>query len=261
MNKYSHSEIIDFPINYDLFPKMKNIKFMEFTLNENEFLLIPNNWLHMVVTEPFTFALSFEIYKLYGDESSILVKNLMNQLPYKSYGKNTNFDYKSFISDHKDGKFRVLFSENSDLSPVVKNNTIKYFKIATLEEAYLEAKDKKYCAYVGQQDIDKNFNYNNIQFISKYINNIQETDIHYQTRVWLSLNKSLNSGLHMDSNSKILYVLKGKKTVYLLSPDNIENVYIKSFYTPDILPNNNEYNSISNNLERNMTKYYKKIKV
>ena len=80
MNINSHSPIIDYPINYDLFPKMKDVKFMEFTLNENEFLLIPFYWLHMVVTEPFTFALFFEISKMKRDESSILHNNFKNNI-------------------------------------------------------------------------------------------------------------------------------------------------------------------------------------
>ena len=118
---------------------------------------------------------------------------------------------------------------------------------------YTEPKYKKYYAYIGQQS---DLKYNNIEFISKYINNVQESDIDYETKLWLNLHKTVNSGLHRDPNSKIMYVLKGQKKVYLLPPHNSEDAYIKVFNTVNKISNNNEYNTKSNTLEKKIIKFY-----
>ena len=34
----NHSEILDYPINFNLYPKMKNINFIEIDLNKNEWV-------------------------------------------------------------------------------------------------------------------------------------------------------------------------------------------------------------------------------
>jgi hypothetical protein len=249
----NHSQIINYPINYDLFPKMKDLKFLEFTLNKNEFLLIPKGWYHWVISEPFTFALSFEIKNLKLNNSE-LCNNYLKQIPYLGKGKKNNFDYKNFINENKNKKFRILFSETNDCSPVHKNDTNKYWKEDFLENAYNETKTKDYFTYIGQNEII-NDNVKLQTSISKYIN-IDEENINYKPVFWANLNKQIHSGLHNDGNSKILYVLEGTKKVLLL-PNTISIPYFEMFPRVKEITNDIEDINTSNNFENELVNFYK----
>lgn len=243
----NHSEIVDYPINFNLYPKMKNINFIEIDLNKNEYLFIPSNWIHWVITEPKTIAISFEIQKM-NDNNTILFNKYKNNLYYVGKGLNTEFNYDSFMLDNKNKTFKILFSEFDDCSPVIKNNNNnKYFKKTTLERGYLESNKKNYYTYLGAGDANK---INVIKSINNYID-ILEKDIFYSKFLWLSLDKKIHSGMHFDTDNKILYVLEGKKKILLLPPYNINNVYLKDFNLANLITDDNnlsEYDSNENNI-------------
>jgi hypothetical protein len=52
-------------------------------------------------------------------------------------------------------------------------------------------------------------------------------DIYYKSSLWFSLDNIINSGLHNDPYNNIMYVLTGKKTIYLLNPNAESNLYIR----------------------------------
>ena len=68
--------------------------------------------------------------------------------------------------------------------------------------------------------------YNKYGSINNYLN-MDIKYIKYNTFVWLSLDKQIQSGMHNDTDSKILYVLEGKKKVLLLPPSYINDIYLK----------------------------------
>jgi len=252
----NHSEILDYPINFNLYPKMKNINFIEIDLNKNEYLFIPSNWIHWVITEPETIAISFEIRNM-KDNNTILCNKFKDNDYYIGKGLDTEFNYKNFMLDNKNKTFKILFSEIDDCSPVIKNNNNKYFKETTLEKAYLESNKKNYYTYVGANDADRN---NLIKSINNYIN-ILEEDIFYYKYLWLTLDKKIHSGMHFDSDNKILYVLEGRKKILLLPPSNLNNIYLKNFNLANLITDDNnlsEYDSSGNNIflkDFNLTNY------
>ena len=236
----NHSSIIDYPIDYNKYTDLQNIKFIEIDLNENEYLIIPSNWIHWVITDPYTFALSFEVTKIdnidNNNNDNIIFNKLKNNEYYKDKGIYKNFDYDLFINKTANRDFEVLFSESTDCSPVIKNNKIKYFKKCTLNGAREECKKRNLYMYIGAQDISDYIHedLNDIQIFIDYKKNLS---FDYYTTVWCTLNKGIQSGLHHDSYNKFLYVLKGKKKVLLLPPSYIDKFHFENYYSINKLSN------------------------
>ena len=251
---HNHSKIIDYPIDYDLYPNMKNIKFIEFNINKNDYLLIPNGWIHWVISDPYTFAISFEINN-FNKNDSILFSKYENNEPHFDKSKDNNFDYNLFMMNNINKKFKILYSQTDDCSPVVKNNTIKYFKEDTMENAIIEANNKNYYLFIGQNSISNCTN-NSIKLINDYIHNLDETNINYETHLWFSLHKKIHSGMHYDERSKILYVLEGRKKVFLLPPSSKKYIYIENLKLINTFSNINKPNIIVKSQETTNTKLY-----
>ena len=137
----NHSEIIDYPIDINKFPNAKNYKFIEIELKKNECLLIPSLWVHWVFTDPYSYALSFKLINCYKkglNNDDDLYKHLKEYKPFKFNGKKYDFNMENFLRKTINTQFRVLFSETNDLSPVIKNNSIKYHKNLTIKESLEE---------------------------------------------------------------------------------------------------------------------------
>jgi hypothetical protein len=253
----NHSEIINYPINYNKFPLATKCKFIKIELHENEYLYIPTFWNHWVFSEPNTVAISFDIENIEGsyDCNSEKQNNIIKKIPYVGYGNKFKFNYDNFINNSLNNYFNVLYSDTSDLSPIFKNkNQKKIFKNQKLNTIINTAIKYNHYTYIGQSDIPFNNNYKEItsciDFDDTTLNNYEKnlfeynfkstfTDHNYNfkltldPKIWISLDKHVNSGLHHDAQSKFLYVLSGKKTVYLASPFYNEFLYFKYH---DIVP-------------------------
>jgi hypothetical protein len=112
----NHSSIVDYPINTKLHPFASKLKFMEIDLNTNEYLLIPSRWIHWIITEPATIALSFEIQKCRGLDENIIYKSIKNNKPYKSTGKKNDFTFFQ-VRQHAQVKVYSNGEDDRSLSP------------------------------------------------------------------------------------------------------------------------------------------------
>ncbi len=251
--QYNHSSIINYPIDYNIFPLAKKSKIIKVELNENQYIHIPAYWSHWVYTEPRTIALSFDIKDILGahDFKSEIQHKIMQRIPYKKNGKKNKFNYDSFINNSLKYMFNAILSDTNDVSPVFKNEKQKkFFKRDNLSNLINRSLTDNYNVYIGQYDIptENNFKeitdfinfdketknkYESILFDFYFVNEFLDNDPNFrlilEPKIWLTLDKSVNSGLHNDDQSKFLYVLSGKKTVYLASPSENENLYYKLF--------------------------------
>ena len=221
----SHSLIIDYPIDYNIFPLAKNEKMYKIELNKNEYLTIPRLWFHWVFTEPNTVSINYEIpYIKFTSEENRFFRSFKYNNPFKSYNPNIDIKYNDFIQSSLDNNFRAIISETNDCSPVIKNSSIKYFYNNSLSNIITKNSDY---IYIGKNTI----NQNNILFPLSHIDTIikkEEYDnIYYNSSVWFTLDKMINSGLHHDNTYNIIHVLDGKKTIYLFHPESERNLYIR----------------------------------
>ena len=129
--QFNHSNIINYPIDYNIFPLAKKTKIIKVELNENQYLHIPAYWSHWVYTEPRTIALSFDIKNILGkhDYKSEIQHKIMQRIPYKKNGKKNKFNYDNFISNSLKYTFNAICSDIEDVSPVFKNEKQKKFFI------------------------------------------------------------------------------------------------------------------------------------
>jgi len=246
----NHSEIIDYPIDINRFPLAQKCKFIKAVINENQYLYIPNRWFHLVLTDPNTVAISFDILEIDGNKENYFYNYYKNRIPFKKNGNKYKFDYNGFINSSLNSEFTVLHSNSHDCSPVIKNDDQqKYFKNNKLQNV-LENRNNNEYLYVGSNDIPRHNNYKEItdyinfdeETRNKYVDNLFEYNFDYNFKdyddnvylkcdrsFWMTLDKGINSGLHYDDYGKFLYVLHGKKTVYLAPYTSKDNLYITTY--------------------------------
>jgi hypothetical protein len=224
----NHSIIVDYPINYNIYPLANDINIIKIVLEKDEFVIMPPRWFHWVYTEPETIAISYEVIDCkIKDKNNIFYQTLLKNIPSKYRNKRTNISYNNFINNSLNETYRVMISETSDCSPVIKNSTKKQFIKDILLNVINNINIKKNYAYIGSQRIPKNNILNNYDNIKNLINFDDNIMFKYNSTLWFTLDKIINSGLHFDTSSKILYVLTGKKTVYLIHPKEQKNLYVK----------------------------------
>jgi hypothetical protein len=232
MNNFndSHSLIIDFPIDLNKFPLVKNCKFHKIELNPGEYIVIPKLWFHWVFTEKNTIAVNYEIIDIqFNDINNDFYNSFNKSIPFTKLVEKININYHDFIKKSGNFTYNAIISKTNDCSPVIKNNLIKYFYNNTLTKLNSLANLNKYYIYIGSNNIESNNilnEYNNIDFI---LNKNIYKSLQYKTNVWFTLNNSIQSGLHHDPFDNIIYVIDGKKTIYLFSPENKSNLYITYF--------------------------------
>jgi len=258
MTQINHSSIIKYPINYDDYPLARDCKIIKVELKENQYLYIPPKWNHWVFTEPETIALSFDILNIYSNENgnnNEIFKMVKEEKPFKKNGNKFKFNYNKFINNHLNSYFMVLYSKTFDCIPVYKNkideiNKNKIFAREKLNEILNNSMNNGYYAYIGQYEIPINNNFKEIvEFINfddytinKYKDKLFDFNFNgmffnydnnliaeLEPKIWITIDKGVDSGLHNDENAKFLYVLSGKKTVYLISPIYSHNLYFKEF--------------------------------
>lgn len=225
----SHSLIIDYPINYELFPLASDEKIYTVELNKNEYLLIPRFWFHWVYTEPNTIAVSYNIPYIncsLPDENQFY-KSFKFSSPYKGISNNNIINYNDFINSSLEHKYKAIISETNDCSPVIKNKLKKYFYNNTLAD--IISKKKEDYVYIGNNNIYEDSLLNQFSHITTIIDRKYYHGIYFKSSCWFTLDKVINSGLHHDDTDNIIYVLDGKKTIYLLPPDSKKNIYQQNF--------------------------------
>jgi len=207
----NHSMITTYPIDYKTYPLALKAKFYKIELNENEFLFIPNGWFHWVYTEPYTISLSYGIFKINENSDHIFQNKLKLNKPYKGKGYNIGINYQSFINKFNNNKFTCIVSETSITIPVIKNENDKTFKTTDLLSNIISKYSNKYL-YIGMNSLmDVEFDeFNDINNFIDTGNSIIKTET--EPYLWLTFDKSVDSGLHYDDTPSILYVLNGKKT-------------------------------------------------
>lgn len=226
MNKV-HSLIIDYPIDYNIYPLSKNEKMFKVELNKNDYLIIPRFWFHWVFTDPNTISINYEItYIDFTSQKNQFCDSFEFNNPYKGYQDIVDIKYDDFITSSLNQDYTAIISENEDCSPVIKNNFSKYYHYNTLSN--IISNNPNNHVYIGRNAIYKE----NILFplsdINNIMNNNEYNEIYYKSAVWFTLDKTINSGLHNDSTHNIIYLLDGKKTIYLFHPDSKENLYIRT---------------------------------
>ena len=89
--------------------------------------------------------------------------------------------------------------------------------------------NNNYYTYIGNQKIDKNNIMNKYSNINNIINSNFYSDISYESNVWFTLNNRVNTGLHCDTTPNLIYMLGGKKTIYLFAPNYYQYLYINEY--------------------------------
>lgn len=221
----AHSIIIDYPIDYIKYPLAKTEKIYKVELNKNEYLIIPKYWFHWVYTDPSTISVNYEIgFVNFKDYDNHFYNSINISNPYKGYNNNFDIKYTDFINSSLDHNFRSIISQTNDCSPVIKNNLKKYYYNDILSN--IIEKNKENHVYIGHNNIHKNSVLSPISHIKSIIDRTFYYDIYFKSTVWLTLDKMINSGLHHDDTNNIIYVLDGKKTIYLFHPNSKSNLYI-----------------------------------
>jgi hypothetical protein len=228
-----HSEIHDFPIDYDKYPLAKDCVEQTFEVKSGEYIIIPPRWLHWVFTEENTLAVSYTIYKInFTDTSNVFYDSMSNNKPYVGkMNDKYNINYNKFLKDCIDISFECLYSVNHKCCPVYKNYDYPSFEYSdTLRNIIDISNRERLFAYIAMNNLKNNDVLNEYRDINHFFpENIQDF-VDYESYTWFTLNNMVDSGLHYDSYTyNILYVLDGKKTVRLFHPDCRKNMYIKNF--------------------------------
>lgn len=229
----SHSSIIDIPIDYNTFPLAKKASFFKFEITENDCISIPKNWFHCIITEPKTLSIHYEIKNInFINNDNDFYKSFIYSEPFVKYFTNNqknNITYDEFINCSLDFNYMAIISNTYDCSPVIKNNTYKTSYNTTLHNIINITNSHKYYTYVGSNVIHKNHKLNKYNDISFIIPNDIYDHIYYYPTIWFSFDNTINSGLHHDPTHNLIYILSGKKTIYLAPPDNKDFLYIQNF--------------------------------
>jgi hypothetical protein len=221
----NHSSISSYPINYDTFPLARNCKFIEIYLNENEYIFIPAFWMHWVFTEPFNISINYSIHGIKDDNKNLLINNIKKKKPFTNkIDKKINFCFNSFFKKILNNKFLIVFSSNSNITPVKKTDISESFvKYISINES-LSIEYKDYFKYIGQN----NYNEPYLNTLENFITDVNN-NINYIPGFWINLDKSINSGLHYDRYDNIIINFIGKKKILLAHPDYHKYMYFKDF--------------------------------
>ena len=232
----SHSLIIDYPIDYNLFPQANNTKIYKVELNKNEYIIIPKFWFHWVYTDPKTISISYEIptVDFISHQNNHFNDSINSSSPYKGIHNIADIKYDDFINSSLNENYKAIISETSDCSPVIKNRSSKYYYNNTLSN--IISRNNNNYVYIGHNSIHQTNMLYSFSDIKTIINRKYYNHIYYKSTVWFTLDKIINSGLHLDSTNNIIYVLDGKKTIYLIHPNSVNNLYIRNMQAIPTIP-------------------------
>ena len=226
-----HSIITDYPIDYNNFPLAKNCQIHKIELYKNQYLMIPTDWYHWVFTEPNTLSIHYDIGNIsFIDTNNDFYKSLKYSQPFfKEFNPKNNIKYNDFINKSLNYSYKAIISETDDCIPVQKNQANKFFHSNTLANIIDFNFKSNYHTYIGNNKIDPGNIMNNFTSIDDIIDPKFHNGVSYNPSVWFTLDKRVNSGLHSDAAPNLIHIIDGKKTIYLISPTYINNLYIKGY--------------------------------
>ncbi len=217
----NHTLIISYPINYNIFPLARKCKFIEINLDENEYISIPQNWMHWVFTEPYNFSISYRLFSF--DKNNQVINNLIKKKPHKN---KIDFipNFKDFFKKNLETEFLIYFNTTNNITPVKKPNlNCKTFKKNMSIKKSLGKEYNDYYKYIAMNEITDLF----LMDLSNFINITNKNDIYIRPSQWINLDKSINSGLHWDENDNILINFIGKKRILLAHPKYRKYMYFQ----------------------------------
>jgi hypothetical protein len=224
----SHSSIIHYPIS-DEFPLAKNVIFHEYIIKPNEYLFIPKKWFHWVFSEPETLSCHYVFYSDKGEstlnESDLFQMDIESGKPFQGVGICDTLDtINDFYEKEQHQQIYGIISSNCDVSPMRKmGNEDKFICIDTIGN-FMKI-DSSYYKYIGKQEMSEQST-----FYKKYkdINHFIPTTSIFSCvpTIWCSLDKPVQSGLHYDCYSSLIYVITGQKRVLLAEPSSYPNLYV-----------------------------------
>ena len=226
----AHSEIHDYPIDYKLFPLAKECEELTIVVNEGEYLIIPYGWHHWVFTDPKTLSISYTITNIeFNNIDNVFYDSLVNNIPYVGKMKNRiNITYESFYNSALGKRCCCIFSETNQCCPVYKTYKHNTFECnGILNNIVNITNHHNFYTYIGMEPIREDSILHEYNKIETFIDEPIYDKIEYEAFLWFTLDKEVDSGLHYDSTSNIIYVIEGKKTVRLFHPDQRKNLYIK----------------------------------
>jgi len=236
-----HSRVDSFPVDPVQFPMAVDVPFLEIVLNAGEFLTIPREWFHWIVTEPHTVSLSFIIHHMSGSMSHPLLQSFTNNKPlHQPISDNpTTLSYEEVSRRLHQETVQMTISIGKDLSPPIKHlghEGKKCFYRAPFQDSLKLIQDHDFTGYLTFTDLYcLSSSYNDWTNINRFIPSASDLCIGHETRLWMSLDKKVDSGLHRDPSGSVLCVLTGRKHVRLSNPMYAHRLYITPFPSMPVL--------------------------
>ncbi len=198
------------------YPKYYSSHPKEYIVNKGEYLYIPKNWWHWIVSfrddDDYSFSCNFWFEK-----------EINNSTPYISKYIDNN------INDDILKKFqKEIDTNNTELSLWCDNDT-KDNKTTLKDFITNKEKYKKcYLLTLPAYEVIKN-NKNNTTFFEDFKKNIPTPDVIKDNNIeklnfWVN-NGNVDSGLHYDKSEGIMCVLNGRKIVTLFPPSDSQYLY------------------------------------
>lgn len=225
----SHSRIVHYPIS-DEFPLAKDVVFHEYIIEANEYLFIPKHWFHWIFSEPETLSCHYvftsdRVEASSSNESDLFQMDVESGKPFRGVGLCEEpvsiYDY--YQKEANEFVYGII-SSNDDVSPLRKvGNEDKYVFMDTIKNVI--QMDTSYYKYIGKQVMSR---YSSFYETYKQMNQFISTTslFSYVPTIWCSLDKPVQSGLHYDNYSSVVYMITGRKRVLLAEPASYPNLYV-----------------------------------
>lgn len=209
-----YSIIIEYPIDYENYDLCKEFEFNEMIIEKGFSVIIPENKIFWIFSQPNTYYISHEIEK-----KNIIKDGQINylDLDFITIRKNirTSILPKNFLIEGMDKRFTIHCSDIENISPVYKpyesDNKRKLENVKLRDGIdYMKKKNREY-AYIETDSEEYNSLYED--WIIEDLRNTYE--IKKKSKLIFNLEKETNDGLQINNNVIIMNVISGSlKIVY-----------------------------------------------
>ena len=151
----------------------------------------------------------------YNDDKNKLFNSIIQKKPFIGKCNKYQINYDDYLKDNKNKIFGYLESDKEEISPLYKIYVSQniYFYYNNLDYIINNFKDK-YKYIITHISKEESYKYD-IPNFNNILNSIKfNTDI----SIWINFDKKIDSGNHYDECDNIIYLLTGKKTIYLSPP-------------------------------------------
>jgi hypothetical protein len=230
--KVTHIMINDFIINYKEFPLAKKYKILKIELIAGQYIFIPSFWTHWIFTEPNSISNNYFINNIdiiYNDNKNKLLNSIIEKKPFIGKYDKYQINYDNYLKNNKNNFFQYVISDNKELAQVKKPYVIqdKHSSYNNLDYITNNFKDKyKYIHQINKKNDDVNNKKENFHYDIPNFNNILNCiKFNVQSIIWINFDKKIDSGNHYDDSDNFIYLLTGKKTIYLSPPGFNQYLY------------------------------------